>query len=102
MSAGRSHWPTESPESLRFLLFLSESFRLRSLVISTGYKLVQLANGARGIQSLAYGETMHSAIGPTAEAEALYVKQLRLVERIREHAGEFVIWDVGLGAAANA
>jgi len=71
-------------------------------VITTGYKLVQLANGARGIQSLAYGETMHPAIGPAAEAEALYVKQLRLVERIREHSGEFVIWDVGLGAAANA
>ena len=75
---------------------------LGSLVLSTGYKLVQLANGTRGIQSRAYGETMHPAIGPAAEAEALYVKQLRLVERIREHAGEFVIWDVGLGAAANA
>ena len=69
---------------------------------STNYKLVQLANGARGIHSLAYGETMHPAIGPTAEAVALYVKQLRLVERIREQAGDFVIWDVGLGAAANA
>ena len=69
---------------------------------SPGYKLVQLANGALSIQSLAYGETMHPAIGPVAEAEALYVKQPRLVERIREHAGEFVIWDVGLGAAANA
>jgi tRNA U34 5-methylaminomethyl-2-thiouridine-forming methyltransferase MnmC len=71
-------------------------------VTSTGYKLVQLANGAHSIHSLAYGETMHPAIGPEAEAEALYVKQLRLVERINEHAGEFVIWDVGLGAAANA
>ena len=37
-----------------------------------------------------------------AEAEALYVKQLSLVERVREQEGEFVIWDVGLGAAANA
>ena len=68
----------------------------------TGYKLVQLAAGAYSIHSLAYGETMHPAIGPAAEAEALYVDQLRLAERIREQAGEFVIWDVGLGAAANA
>ena len=75
---------------------------LRSPVASTGYRLVQLANGVRGIHSLAYGETMHPAIGPAAEAVALYVTQLRLEERIREHAGEFVIWDVGLGAAANA
>jgi tRNA U34 5-methylaminomethyl-2-thiouridine-forming methyltransferase MnmC len=40
-------------------------------------------------------------IGPAAEAEALYVRQLRLVERLKNHPGEFVIWDVGLGAAAN-
>ena len=68
----------------------------------TGYKLVRLANGACGIHSLAYGETMHPAIGPAAEAVALYVNQLRLAERIREQGGDFVIWDVGLGAAANA
>jgi len=36
-----------------------------------------------------------------AEAEALYVKQLRLPERMANHTGEFIIWDVGLGAAAN-
>src|SRR5208282_4145198 len=36
------------------------------------------------------------------EAEALYVNQLRLLERLHNHSGEFVIWDVGLGAAANA
>jgi len=29
------------------------------------------------------------------------VKQLRLRERLQAHAGEFVVWDVGLGAAAN-
>ena len=40
-------------------------------------------------------------IGPAAEAEALYVKQLKLRERLRAHDGEFVVWDVGLGAAAN-
>ncbi|MDB6148671.1 MAG: tRNA-guanine transglycosylase [Chthoniobacter sp.] len=36
------------------------------------------------------------------EAEALHVGQQRLVERARAAQGEFVIWDVGLGAAANA
>jgi len=41
-------------------------------------------------------------IGPVAEAQALYVRQLRLLERIKQHTDEFVIWDVGLGAAANA
>jgi tRNA U34 5-methylaminomethyl-2-thiouridine-forming methyltransferase MnmC len=66
-----------------------------------GYKLVKLASGAHSVHSLAHQETFHPVVGPAAEAEALYVRQLRLEERLREQAGEFVIWDVGLGAAAN-
>ncbi len=69
---------------------------------SSGYQLVQLAGGAHSVHSLAQGETFHPVIGPVAEAEALYVRQLDLPARLRRHAGEFVIWDVGLGAAANA
>jgi tRNA U34 5-methylaminomethyl-2-thiouridine-forming methyltransferase MnmC len=68
---------------------------------SAGYKIVQLANGVHSVHSLAHRETFHPVIGPVAEAEALYVKQLRLRERLSAHTGEFVIWDVGLGAAAN-
>lgn len=37
-----------------------------------------------------------------AEARALHVVQQRLVERARETGKRFVIWDVGLGAGANA
>jgi tRNA U34 5-methylaminomethyl-2-thiouridine-forming methyltransferase MnmC len=66
-----------------------------------GYQLVQLTSGGYSLHSLAYGETFHPVIGPVAEAEALYVKQLRLRERLQSHTGDFVIWDVGLGAAAN-
>jgi tRNA U34 5-methylaminomethyl-2-thiouridine-forming methyltransferase MnmC len=69
---------------------------------TTGYRLVKLANGAHSVHSLAHHETFHPVIGPVAEAEALYVRQLRLVERLQHHTGEFVLWDVGLGAAANA
>jgi len=71
-------------------------------VPSSGYKIVRLANGVHSVHSLAHRETFHPVIGPVAEAEALYVKQLRLGERLRQHSGEFVVWDVGLGAAANA
>lgn len=67
----------------------------------TGYKIVKLASGVHSVHSLAERETFHPVIGPVAEAEALYVKQLRLPERMAAHSGEFVIWDVGLGAAAN-
>lgn len=65
------------------------------------YQIVQLANGAYSVRSLALGETFHPVIGPVAEAEALYVRQLRLLERMAASPGEFVVWDVGLGAAAN-
>lgn len=69
---------------------------------SPGYSLVTLANGVRSVRSHAEAETFHPVIGPAAEAEALYVRQLRLRERFTTHTGDFVIWDVGLGAAANA
>lgn len=67
-----------------------------------GYQLVQLTSGDYSLHSLAYGETFHPVIGPVAEAEALYVNQLSLRNRLKDHSGEFVIWDVGLGAAANS
>jgi tRNA U34 5-methylaminomethyl-2-thiouridine-forming methyltransferase MnmC len=66
------------------------------------YQLVRLNNGICSVRSLVDAETFHPVVGPAAEAEALYVKQLQLRERITNHPGEFVIWDVGLGAAANA
>lgn len=49
------------------------------------------------------GESMHAGLNPDAEADALYVEQSRLAERIRHDAEEpLVVWDVGLGAAHNA
>ncbi|HWD20588.1 MAG TPA: MnmC family methyltransferase [Verrucomicrobiae bacterium] len=65
------------------------------------YQIVRLANGTHSIHAVAERETFHPVIGPVAEAEALYVKQLNLRERLAASAGEFVIWDVGLGSAAN-
>jgi tRNA U34 5-methylaminomethyl-2-thiouridine-forming methyltransferase MnmC len=75
---------------------------MMSALTGEKYQLVRLKNGTCSIRSLAEDETFHPVIGPVAEAEALYVKQLRLRERLQSHGGEFVIWDVGLGAAANA
>ncbi len=65
------------------------------------YRIVKLAGGAHSVHSLAHHETFHPVVGPSAEAEALYVRQLNLLERLRRRSGPFVIWDVGLGAAAN-
>lgn len=66
------------------------------------YQLVHLQNGVTSVRSLEAAETFHPVVGPVAEAKALYVNQLQLCERLKNHKGEFVIWDIGLGAAANA
>jgi tRNA U34 5-methylaminomethyl-2-thiouridine-forming methyltransferase MnmC len=65
------------------------------------YQLVRLANGVHSIRSQAEHETFHPVVGPAEEARQLYVEQLRLPEKISAAGREFVLWDVGLGAAAN-
>jgi tRNA U34 5-methylaminomethyl-2-thiouridine-forming methyltransferase MnmC len=70
--------------------------------MSGDYQLVPLANGAQTLFSASYGEKMHPGLGPQAEAELLYVRQLKIRERLSAHRVEFVIWDIGLGGAANA
>ena len=55
------------------------------------------------IRDTVSGEVMHSVNDPTEEARSLYVEQSRLVERLQApDTAPLVIWDVGLGAAANA
>jgi tRNA U34 5-methylaminomethyl-2-thiouridine-forming methyltransferase MnmC len=65
------------------------------------FELVALPGGARSLKSRANGETFHPGIGPMEEARVLHVAQHRLGERMRADEA-FVIWDVGLGAGANA
>ncbi len=66
------------------------------------FSLVTVASGARSLRSLEHGETFHPVVGPMAEARGLHVAQSRLAERAGECARPFVVWDVGLGAGANA
>lgn len=68
--------------------------------MSNDYALVPLANGTFSIRLNANGETFHPVIGPMAEAEALYIRQLKLRERAPAE-DKFVIWDIGLGAGGN-
>ncbi len=67
-----------------------------------GFVLVTVASGVRSVHSLEHGETFHPVVGPMAEARGLHAAQSRLAERAGECARPFVIWDVGLGAGANA
>jgi queuine tRNA-ribosyltransferase len=55
------------------------------------------------IRDMTSGEVMHPGGDPAQEARSLYVEQSRLVERLQVAADQpLVVWDVGLGAAANA
>jgi queuine tRNA-ribosyltransferase len=60
------------------------------------------------IRNTVSGEVMHTGCEPSQEAQSLYVEQSRLLERLQDRAAEpcvaapLVVWDVGLGAAANA
>jgi tRNA U34 5-methylaminomethyl-2-thiouridine-forming methyltransferase MnmC len=90
-------------KAAKFRVAAISFFRYSGHVPQTdAYKIVKLANGVHSVHSLVHHETFHPVVGPVAEAEALYVRQLRLVERLQHHPEDFVIWDVGFGAAANA
>lgn len=63
-----------------------------------------LENGEASLRSEREGETFHPGTGPTTEARQLYVDQFALDTLWPASAPDkpFTIWDVGLGAAANA
>ena len=67
------------------------------------YKIHTAIEGFSSILHVSSGEIMHSRTPPMDEARSLYIEQSRLASRLREKTSEpLVIWDVGLGAAANA
>jgi queuine tRNA-ribosyltransferase len=81
--------------------------------LGLGGRVAPMARGAYAIHTaweghsnvihVASGEIMHSRSVPMEEASVLYVEQPDLAGRLRgPGADPFVIWDVGLGAAANA
>lgn len=66
------------------------------------YEIIE-QDGIGRIRCTKSGEVMHSINNPEVEARELYVEQSKLLERIgNAEEKPLVIWDVGLGAAANA
>jgi tRNA U34 5-methylaminomethyl-2-thiouridine-forming methyltransferase MnmC len=67
------------------------------------FELVVTPSGTCTLRALEEGETFHPGIGPKAEAEAIHVNGQQLAARAATcSTRNFVIWDVGLGGAANA
>ena len=80
---------------------LSESRRFQKTE-EPGFEIVTVRSGARTLHCRASGETFHPVLGPLGEARELHLRQQHLLKRASSVPGQFVIWDVGLGAAANA
>jgi len=77
--------------------------RKRRIVKLGAYEVHVAPEGFGSIRHIASGEIMHSRTPPIEEARRLYIEQSQLAERLRGPETEpLVIWDVGLGAAANA
>jgi hypothetical protein len=64
---------------------------------------VTTRTGAKSIRNKLVNEIMHNPVGPWIEANSLYVDQSELRKNLSEStAPELVLFDVGMGAAANA
>lgn len=75
----------------------------RRLNLRLGRYEVIVREGVGHVRDLKLGEIMHSVNDPEEEARSLYVEQSRMLDRLNEaEAAPLVVWDVGLGAAANA
>lgn len=66
------------------------------------FEIVTLKSGVKSLRSVTLRETFHPVTGPLVEANRLHVGQQRLLGRCNAAREKFIIWDVGLGAAANA
>ncbi len=67
------------------------------------YEVHVAHEGFASIRQVTSGEIMHMRTPPMEEARSLYIEQSNLAQRLRSAGTEpLVIWDVGLGAAANA
>jgi hypothetical protein len=67
------------------------------------FSLKKLANGLVTLRDESIGETFHPVIGAREEARRLYVDQTGLAAQWRDPKTQVKrVWDVGLGAAANA
>ncbi|MCX6131758.1 MAG: hypothetical protein NTX25_22195, partial [Proteobacteria bacterium] len=75
--------------------------RISPTMPESKFEIVALKSGIKSLRLIENKETFHPGIGPLAEARILHVEQHRLAERLKKN-GRLVIWDVGLGAAANA
>lgn len=67
------------------------------------FEIVTTSAGAVSIRDKVTNEIMHNPVGPWIEANTLYIESSDLKGRLSKEAkDDLIIFDIGLGAAANA
>lgn len=68
------------------------------------FEIVTTTAGAVSIRHKLVNEIMHNPVGPWIESNALYIDQAQLSERLQRAPLDepLIVFDIGLGAAANA
>jgi queuine tRNA-ribosyltransferase len=66
------------------------------------FEVIVAKNQHWTVRELSHGEAMHPGAEGLRESERLYVEQTQLKQRLETPSRPLVIWDVGLGIAANA
>jgi queuine tRNA-ribosyltransferase len=94
----RDHY---GPKSIRYAKVDREK-REQAERSQIGRYEVVVRNEIGRIRDRESGEVMHSVNDPAEEANLLYVEQSRVLERMNVNGDPLIVWDVGLGAAANA
>jgi queuine tRNA-ribosyltransferase len=94
----RDHY---GPKSIRYAKVDREK-REQAERLQIGRYEVVVRNEIGRIRDRESGEVMHSVNDPLEEAHSLYVEQSRVLEKVQTNGDPLVVWDVGLGAAANA
>ena len=73
------------------------------MLVKSRFEIVTTTAGAVSIRNNEVNEIMHNPVGPWVEANSLYIDQSGLKNLLsKTDEEELVLFDVGLGAAANA
>ena len=81
---------------------ISSSTNVPALYSLGDYNIRIAPEGFATIQQISSGEIFHLRSAPIEEARSLYLEQAGLDRLLAEPGEAVIIWDVGLGAAANA
>jgi tRNA U34 5-methylaminomethyl-2-thiouridine-forming methyltransferase MnmC len=68
---------------------------------SKNFEILRYANGTHTLVDADNQQAMHSVIGPLAEADLVYAGRARIEKKLSSDNSRIVLYDIGMGTAAN-